>query len=531
MEVAITSTTAIKTIEGGLSEFWKFLLECVFFNKSGHDLSKSGICLTLSDGTLLHLWLELHFVIADEAALHYLYGCKGASGLKPCLECSNIFNWRFRARGIVETIRSARYHWTCDFDALVLHDFDSLSAIIRRLQGAKIAMSNEDFQELQTNIGWTLIPNGVMADDECRRRVSRRAVLDAMHILFVQGIFGWCAGQVLSAMKEATMPVANLHAYFSAWRLPKASPSNEVAAAFHPTRLASSLTAGTFKCTASEALGIFPIWAQYCQANAGCVVKDHFACFLSLARVIALWQRRGRGLVTSAEFKLEIVKFLRVYKALYGPDAMALKFHYLLHLPMYPNLACWVHERKHKWVKRHANNVQNTSGEWERSVHREVTTEHIHRLRRLDREFFSRDVGLMEPTTTPGRDKLKLLQRLFGSDVCFTMGKVAQVDKYNEKVTVSDIVLLRAGDADHFGEVLWHVFIEDPSGLSSSTYKSACKMLRLQSAEARVFKLIALDDVQIVNTSDIICALTCAGQAPGIISALKPLHCRNYVNI
>ena len=115
--------------------------------------------------------------------------------------------------------------------------------------------------------------------------------------------------------------------------------------------------------------------------------------------------------------------------------------------------------------------------------------------------------------------------------MCFTMGRVAQVDKYKEQVTVSDIVLLRAGDADHFGEVLWHVFIEDPSGLSSSTYKSACKMLRLQSAEARVFKLIALDDVQIVNTSDIICALTCAGQAPGIISALKPLHCRNYVNI
>ena len=49
MEVAITSTTAIKTIEGGLSEFWKFRLECVFFNKSGHDLSTAELNIGAAD--------------------------------------------------------------------------------------------------------------------------------------------------------------------------------------------------------------------------------------------------------------------------------------------------------------------------------------------------------------------------------------------------------------------------------------------------------------------------------------------------
>ena len=389
MEVSVVRAVTMKHIEGGLSAYWKFILGTAFFNKEGHDLSKSGICLQLHDGTSAHLWLDLKYVVADEAALHYLYSCKGSAGIKPRMACTNIYNWRYKAREIVEKMHKARYHWTSDFDALVLHDFDSVSATVRSLEASQKTLSQHDFKEEETLLGWNLNPQGAMFDDECRKHVACKQVFDFMHVVFVQGVFNHCGGKLLRAMQEADMPMQNLHAYFKLWRLPKASPGlNNAAGAFHADRLRNSLAAGFFKCTASEALSIYPIWAQYCQATMPGSAKDHSDCFLRLTRIVALWQRRARGLATALELKNDSVKFLDQYKTLYGPDAMVIKFHYLLHLPMSPSLSCWVHERKHKWVKKYANNVHNTSGDWDRSVLREATAEHLQRLASLDSDFF-----------------------------------------------------------------------------------------------------------------------------------------------
>ena len=186
----------------------------------------------------------------------------------------------------------------------------------------------------------------------------------------------------------------------------------------------------------------------------------------------------------------------------------------------------------HKWIKKYANNVQNTSWDWGRSLLRESTVEHIKRLQDLPCNAFTGNAMLIE-AKAPGKKRLQMLQRLFGQGLSFTMSQVAQVDFFKEKVSVSDIVQLRVcdGAVPRFGQVLWHVCIDDPARPGESMLKSACKMLSVQSVELRVFKLIALDDVQFVNTSDILCALTCAGNAPGTITALKPLHCCVYPDI
>ena len=51
----------------------------LFFGPT-HDLRTAGLSLQLPDGTRAHLWFELGPVIADEVALHQIYGCKGAGG-------------------------------------------------------------------------------------------------------------------------------------------------------------------------------------------------------------------------------------------------------------------------------------------------------------------------------------------------------------------------------------------------------------------------------------------------------------------
>ena len=94
-EVLFVRSNLVGTVKGGVSSILRALLN-TFFNPNTHDLRRSGVCLDLKTGNSLHLWISLDIVVADEAALHYMYGCKGAGGLKCCLLCQNIFNYKKR---------------------------------------------------------------------------------------------------------------------------------------------------------------------------------------------------------------------------------------------------------------------------------------------------------------------------------------------------------------------------------------------------------------------------------------------------
>ena len=58
---------------------------------------------------------------------------------------------------------------------------------------------------------------------------------------------------------------------------------------------------------------------------------------------------------------------------MYGEIEMHPKHHYMLHLPQMlwqhgVLIACFVHEWKHKEIKRYANELDYTAGDWEFSV-------------------------------------------------------------------------------------------------------------------------------------------------------------------
>ena len=79
-----------KTLQGDVSAIFKALMMDVFLSDV-HNFHSSGISLQLPNGEHLQVYMRLEIVIADEAALHSIYTCKGASGLKCCLLCQNIF--------------------------------------------------------------------------------------------------------------------------------------------------------------------------------------------------------------------------------------------------------------------------------------------------------------------------------------------------------------------------------------------------------------------------------------------------------
>jgi hypothetical protein len=144
-----------------------------------------------------------------------MYGCKGAGGLKCCLLCQNIFNYK-NERGIAEGDQGGwvQTHACTDSSKIVLHTPESITAVINRLQSAKVGLS-----ELQTRLGWSIVPNGVMFDTRTRMlcEPTAHALYDYMHVLFVSGVFNINFGYMMKALKPHGITSATLHEYLGIW--------------------------------------------------------------------------------------------------------------------------------------------------------------------------------------------------------------------------------------------------------------------------------------------------------------------------
>ena len=78
-------------IPGGLSQLLCMAFKS-FWDTEGHDVSSAGCHLDVLQHEPMRVFLDMGGILADEAALHMAFCCKGASGLKPCFLCANVFN-------------------------------------------------------------------------------------------------------------------------------------------------------------------------------------------------------------------------------------------------------------------------------------------------------------------------------------------------------------------------------------------------------------------------------------------------------
>ena len=78
---------------GGLNGLIATLLRLLLFNSAAVEMSMAGICIDLHPeaGGTIHIWALLGAILSDETALRSMFGFKGASGLKPCGLCCNVF--------------------------------------------------------------------------------------------------------------------------------------------------------------------------------------------------------------------------------------------------------------------------------------------------------------------------------------------------------------------------------------------------------------------------------------------------------
>ncbi len=192
------------------------------------------------------------------------------------------------------------------------------------------------------------------------------------------------------------------------------------------------------------------------------------------------------------------------------------KFHWLVHLARELEhfgilLSCWVHERKHRMVKRYANMILNTLV-FEKSVLSEVTCHHIAELRRPDK--FDLSPKLIPPlkASSPALRNLLEMELDLPTGMTYESCNSARASQY-EVVHQRDVVLFHSAAADSqepllCGEI-WQFCRISGRGISrlAALISVWAKVEQNHDGSVMIVK-ISREDTRIAVLMDIRCALT-----------------------
>jgi len=285
---------------------------------------------------------------------------------------------------------------------------------------------------------------------------------DWMHTFVVHGVWNTIMFILMLTLSVGTDAVKDMHAYIALWTLPIRlgghAAAERLADTFSRNRWASSKDAKYLKCNASDAISMYAIISCYVHAvflRAGKCVAECEA-YIALCDVLDLLVFVARGNVSWQQLNTAIDTFLKACITAGWRSYMHPKFHWTIHLVRELQkfgmlLTCWVHERKHKMVKRYTNNQRNTR-KYELSILSEVTCQHFHDIANV--MAFNLDVGLQPPVYKCPQDMADAVRAelgLYNMLLC-TTSKTARVSKF-EVVHTNDVVVFKDHDRFQVGQI------------------------------------------------------------------------------
>lgn len=204
---------------------------------------------------------------------------------------------------------------------------------------------------------------------------------DWLHVFLVDGVFNKTFG-LLMRMVNPRIKWTDLDTFIRMWSFPKRARVGKYMDLACPVRAKSSHEKNSLKCSASEGLTVYPVlrkWViEVVRPNVPHDCQQACDCFLHACRIIDLLRltQRLNHKVTPVMLHEAIVSTLTLFLRVYGPSYWVPKFHMALHMGMFLKrfgflLSCFVHERKHKLVKRFADPMGKLQG-FDRFVLREV---------------------------------------------------------------------------------------------------------------------------------------------------------------
>ncbi|CAE7198863.1 unnamed protein product [Symbiodinium sp. CCMP2592] len=166
-----------------------------------------------------------------------------------------------------------------------------------------------------------------------------------------------------------------------------------------------------FKSSASEAMALYPVMRAFLQEKLPSIrdnqCKECCRCFFVLCEVLDLLCKTSVPLDPStlaAALEQKIETHMELFKRCYGVEKVIPKAHFNLHLGDLLRrhgllLSCFVHERRHKEIKRYANNLDSMQAGSERHILQLELEEHMKNLL----VFSEMKAGLVNPKAAAGQ--------------------------------------------------------------------------------------------------------------------------------
>ena len=496
-------TSEVKLFKSGVGQLLKKVLEKFAEHPFAMD---KGVHLRVKDLAPVMFFARPRLLVGDEVALKNSLSFKGAAGSIPCFLCRNICQHgsdlaTFDTSGfLVPHTDLNQKHWR-------LHTQESILEVIGLLKRQKPALGKGAFEKLEQSLGISYQSEGALFCDNFHSRFPGGPAAcmqyDWMHTYLVGGIMNHEVGYLMEAL--ASFPLSYLvwsftHIHicfifllFMFWgvcislnnelyksaRVRGNKMVHEFISSFTwPKRWSSAGTTGKnvfskrssksedLKCSASEGLSVYPV-LRLCilrhipnfeaLADYRVPVKSFFA----LCAVLDILKKTFAGPVDPTELGEAVKTHLQLRLAAYGPERFQPKCHYALHLDQHLRehprlLSCFCHERKHKQLKRFANDTHNAnkSLSFERGLLQEVA---LLQITQLKEDQLKLTCSLKEPK--PASDVFtQQIKMLLGMGPCDQLDLTVSYDAFlgpSELCSANDVVLAIDG-SQKVGEVWFH---------------------------------------------------------------------------
>ncbi|CAE7505416.1 unnamed protein product, partial [Symbiodinium sp. CCMP2592] len=346
------------------------------------------------------LFADLGILISDEAAIKQTLCNKGASGLVFCVHCQNAVDHKSHVAASSRGTQVSSLE--TDISRFRRQTKESIKAYMDYLAEQKPLQTKTKFEKLQTALGFSFKPMGLLAHAAYGPKLIDCIMFDWMHVYLVSGLFNVLTGLFLG----------DLH--HNGWK------HNDI------ERFARTFT-----------------WPARLR---GAAPKD-------------VLQKRGSysdPLKCSASEALNFLQVLRTYLVLWVlPQCNEDMSHLDLAKTRYGLMSCFVHERKHKIIKKITNQVLDTSRAFEKSILDDVLHGHLQQL--ADPAFLPGEgVHLVQPVR-PAPAKLQAELRRCMNIQGEIMTANQAVHAGNFTVSAKDLAALHLDGERLVGRVGYHV--------------------------------------------------------------------------
>lgn len=437
MPFFLVRSSVVNQLKGGMGALMAAAMMLFF---SGAHNGMEGIVLM---GSMFFVVIGL--VTGDEGALKITIDVRGSSGILPCPCCTNV----------------------CMHDSeLDIHDATSVIVTIAEFDIRKFRMhSDQSFREavehvnrtvptlttatdrtlLQKCLGINYSPNGMVARLPFYKPIST-LLFDWAHIFLVHGLVQIEIGYMLT---KKWIKLEDVHKFVKTFTWPRKLP---VTGKNIFAKRSSKATA--LQSDASETLSVCPVLLVFLQTRLqgkSSMLDMAVRCFTLLCKLLDMLRLATFGFqVNPDDLHKLLVEYLNLHKELY--QHVIPKMHMAVHLAMMSArfqglISCLVHERKHRLVKRHANDMKNTSNrKFEKSVLLGVLN--LQKAALQDAASLPlRDPCLLVNRTQVSPSVAAIVRQAVGpASIGCTVWAGSQIIVQKEKIMVQDVVLAKVMD-------------------------------------------------------------------------------------